>query len=133
MALTDPAEQEILRYLFGRVSFNPPPIWYIGLSTTPINDDFTGVTEPSGGNYARVGVSNDTNSWTFSAGQITNGTIIQFPIPSASWGDISYFFMADTATASGTPRLRGSISPSQTIEANAQPKFDTGTLAIQLD
>ncbi len=79
MALTDSTEKEILRYLFGRIPFTPPPLYYAGVSSTAINEDSTGATEPSGGGYTRIAIPNiDGVGFNFSGGQITNGTQVSF-------------------------------------------------------
>jgi len=129
-AATDSQELAILRALFGRRTLSPPPIYYVGLSSTEINEDGSGKTEPSDVAYARVAVANEPNSFTESAGQMANGTIIQFPTATASQ-TLNYWFMADHLTA-GTIHFKGSINPSQTLSANQQARFAAGDLVISL-
>ena len=130
MALTDSTEAEVLKYLFGRIPFTPPPTYYVGLSSTQVNEDGSGVTEPSSGGYARVAIPNTTVGFTFSGGQITNGTQIAFPTATASWGqqvEIEFF----DQSSGGTVKMRGSLSPVQTIDTNQRIYFDPGDLSIQ--
>lgn len=133
MALTDYEEGRILKFLFGNVPFTVPPVYYVGLSSTPVQEDGTGATEPSGMNYSRVAVANLTTSFTYLGNQITNaGTPIIFPTASASWGQMNYAVIFDMSSG-GTPSLSGSLSPSQTIDTNQRLQFSQGDMVITLD
>lgn len=133
MALTDYEEGRILKYLFGQVPFTPPPVYYVGLSSTPVLENGTGASEPSGGNYSRVAVANLTTSFTYSSNQITNaGTAVIFPTASASWGQQNYVAFFDQATG-GTVNISGSLSPSQTIDVNQRLQFSAGDMVISMD
>lgn len=132
MALTDSTEAEVLQYLFGRISFVPPPLYYAGLSSTVVNENGTGATEPSGGAYARVAIPNSTVGFTFSGGQILNGTQIAFPTATAPWSQQNYILFFDQATG-GTVKMRGSLSPAQTIDTNQKVFFDPQDLVLTLD
>lgn len=133
MAFTDYEEGRILKYLFGQVPFTPPPVYYIGLSSTPILENGTGASEPSGGNYSRVAVANLTTAFTYSNNQITNaGTAIIFPTATASWGQQNYVAFFDQPTG-GTVSVSGSLSPSQTIDVNQRLQFSQSDLIISMD
>lgn len=134
MAFSNPYEEAVLRFVFGRRSFTVPPTYYAGLSSTPPNEDgLTGITEPSGGNYSRVAIPNDAvNGFTFTAGQITNGTQISWPLSTAPWGEQTYVFFSDQPTG-GTVGPRGSLSPAQTIDSNQRFYMDPGDLSMTLD
>lgn len=132
MSFVDYLELKTLDYLFGNVAFTPASILYVGLSTTAINDDGTGATEPSSGGYARVAVPNNSAGWSAaSGGQKTNGTAIIFPTASAAWGNVTYFFISD-ASSGGNYYVAGSISPSQTVNQNDSPRFTSGDLTLSL-
>jgi hypothetical protein len=93
-----------------------PATWYVGLSTTTPNEDGTGFTEPVGGSYARVAVTNNTTNWpaaTTSSGVTSkaNGTVIQFTNPTGT-----YFNPLDA-----------SISPKS---GNSPVQFDVGALVL---
>lgn len=133
MSLTDSTEKEVLRYLFGRIPFTPPPLYYAGVSSTDINEDGTGATEPSGGNYSRVAIPNiDGVGFNFSGGQITNGTQVSFPTASAAWGQQNFIAFFDQSTG-GTVKMRGSLSPAQTILTNERMFFDPQDLVLTLN
>lgn len=132
MSFTDYEEKNILQKVYGNVNFTPPSVYYFGLSSTPIGDDGTGATEPTDPNYARVGVANGTFSFVYSANQITNGTVIQFPSPSSDMPEMRYLFISDQLSG-GNIRNMGSLSPSQTLAAGQQLRFDVGDLVLTLD
>jgi len=124
----------ILQNLFGRVSFTPVATMYIGLSTTNPGTSGTGITEPSGGSYARVAVTNNTTNWVLDSGGaalIDNGAQIDFPESSASWGTITHIFIADALT-SGNILYYGTLSTSRAIATATTIYFPIGALDITL-
>jgi hypothetical protein len=122
----------ILDYVFGNTAFSPAGPLYVGLSSTNIADDGSGITEPSGGGYARVGVANNTNAWANTvAGVKTNGTAIGFPVSTAPWGGVSYFFISD-AGSGGNVYAKGSVTPAQTISTSQRLTFAVGDMSLSL-
>jgi hypothetical protein len=74
----------------------------MGLSTTTIQNDGSGATEPStsGTAYARVAITNNKTNWgTASAASLSNAVAVTFAESTASWGTITYVFLAAGATA----------------------------------
>lgn len=132
MSFTDYQEKFILQHAYGNVTWTPPSVYYFGMSSTPISDGGTGATEPTDVNYARVGVANGTFSFLYQAGQIVNGTAIQFAAPAADMPEQKYLFISDAPTG-GNMRNVGSLSPSQTLQAGQQLRFDIGDLVLTLD
>lgn len=132
MSASDHVENMVLKLMFGRVAATFPPTYYFGLSATPIEDDGSGISEPSGGNYSRVAYPNTPDLFSFPGGAATNGTAIQFPTSSLSWGAANYWFCSDMSS-SGTMHFRGSINPAQTINSGERPYFEVGSLTISMD
>ena len=132
MAASDYVETIIQKLMFGRVPATFPPTYYYGLSSTPIADDGSGITEPSGGGYTRVSYPNTSDLFSFPGGAAANGTAIQFPTASLSWGGANYWFSSDMSSG-GTMHFRGSINPAQTINAGDRPYFEIGSLTITMD
>jgi len=100
MSMTNYITDALLNYLFRASSFTPASTFYVGLSTTLIDE--TGVvSEPSGGQYARQPITRASASWTDpgSVHYITNSTVINFPESTASWGTIKAIFLADASTS----------------------------------
>jgi hypothetical protein len=136
MGAVDVQERAIADSQFGGgVTTWAPATWYVALSTTTPNDDGTGFTEPVGGAYARVAVTNNATNWpaaTTSSGVTTkaNGTVIQFTNPTGTWGVITYWGLF-TASSGGTAvyfnPLDASISPKS---GNSPVQFDIGALAL---
>lgn len=132
MSFTDFQEKLILQHAYGNVTWTPPSVYYFGLSNTAISEAGTGATEPTDVNYQRVGVANGTFSFLYQAGQIVNGTVIQFPAMAADAPEMKYIFISD-ASSGGNMRNVGSLSPSQTLLAGQQLRFDNGDLIMTLD
>jgi hypothetical protein len=136
-SFNDYLELKVLDHLFGDTAYTAPGDLYVGLSTTPISEDGTGISEPVGGNYARVEVTNNTTNWpnaTQVAGLGTkqNGAAVTFAQASASWGQIVDFFMADAAT-SGNILCYGSLDIAKTIDEDDTAEFPIGGITITLD
>jgi len=98
---SDYFEDKVIGYLFGNVSYSLPATYYLGLWTTTLSDTSTGSTagEPSGGSYARVGVTNNSSNFdAASAGATANTNLVTFPMASASWGTVTYVGITDAST-----------------------------------
>jgi hypothetical protein len=100
MAVVISKANTILDLLFGQTAFSNLSTMYMGLSSTTIQNDGTGATEPSGGAYARVAITNNKTNWgTASAASLSNAVAVTFTESTASWGTITYVFLAAGATA----------------------------------
>ena len=116
---------------FGNITFTVPTTVYFGLSTSPINFDGTGATEPSGNNYSRVAVANNKTTWGNSANGILSNLIqIIFPQSSGSWGTITNILLADASIA-GNILYYDVLSPSRSVAASTTVLFDIGAVIIQ--
>jgi hypothetical protein len=117
---------------FGGTSYSQPVTYYFGLSTTTIQIAGTGATEPSGGNYARVAFTNNKTNWgTASNAALTNSSAVTFPESSASWGTITYVFMADALTA-GNIWWFDALSPSRSVASATTVLFAIGAITVQM-
>lgn len=131
--MSDYLENAVLNMLFGNTAYTVPVTLYVGLSTTAINDDGTGITEPVGNNYARVAVTNTTVSWnTSTAGTLSNKIRFEFPKATASWGIITYMFIADAATE-GNILVLGKLTEDKAVGTNDTIAFDPGDMVFTLD
>ena len=113
---------------------------YVGLSTAACSDSSVG-TEVSGGSYARVSVARSLAAWagTQSAGstsassgtggQTSNNATITFPTPSAGWGTVTHFFIADASSGNNIVICQ-SLTTSKTINSGDTVTFPAGTLTI---
>ena len=117
----------------GGVAFTPATTYYFGLSTTTINIDGTGATEPSGGAYARVALTNDKTSWTTASnGALTNSVAVTFAESTASWGTITYVGMWDALTG-GNLWWYDALSPTRTVASATTVLFAIGSITVQFN
>lgn len=134
MAATDARERSIADSQFGGGATTwAPATWFLGLSTTTPNGDGTGFTEPVGGSYARVSITN--NATNFPVASTSSGTTSKasgiaftFANPTGTWGIVTYwgFF---TASSGGTPEYTGQLDTPITIKnGNTPVQFDIGQL-----
>ena len=133
MAITYYSANKILDRNFGITAYSPPATMYFGLSTTTIQIDGTGATEPSDGNYARVGITNDKTSWgTASNGALTNSVAVTFPESTASWGTITHVFISD-ASSGGNIWWFDTLSPSRQVQSSTTVLFVIGSITVQMN
>ncbi len=123
-------ENEILDHLFGKGTYTPPTI-YVGLSAADPGDDGSGLSEPSGGAYARVATAG--TDWNAAGGgALDNTNAIEFPEATASWGTITHFALFDAASG-GHLLAHGSLTISKTVSVGDTASFAAGALDVTLD
>lgn len=107
--------------------------FYVGLSSTMPSQDGSGVSEPKGGNYARVEID------AFSTPE--NGTVksmkaIQFPRSSAQWFSVDnkarYWVIFDGNTSGAKLLSAGELDAPRVIDNNTQVTITAETLSITL-
>jgi len=141
MSFGNDLREDLLDLVFAGEAYTPASNFQIALSTTAINDDGTGITEPVGNNYSRVTVPNDLTNWpvaTTTDGGTPNGTTtkingedIEFPVATGTWGTITHFAVYDDAA---TPNFLGwgSIVTPRTIEEDDIALFQEESIEITL-
>lgn len=126
-------ENELLDHVWGAAAYTAPATLYLALSTADPTDDGSGIAEPSGGSYARLGVANNLTNWPGAvAGSKSNGTDMQFVTATASWGVISHMAIFDAASG-GNMLAHAALTSSKTIDNGDTVIFETGNLTITLD
>lgn len=132
MAITFYSANRVLDFNFGGTSYSQPATYYFGLSTTTINIDGTGATEPSGGAYARVALTNNKTNWgNASNASLTNSTAVQFIESTTSWGTITYVGMWD-ASSSGNIWWFDALSPARTVASATTVLFAISAITVQM-
>jgi hypothetical protein len=143
-ALTDYAENKLVDAVLRGQALGAPATMYVALYTTCPTDSTAG-TEVSGGSYARVAVTSSLTNWagTQSAGSTTassgtggttsNNGVITFPAPTANWGVVACWGLADALT-SGNLWIYATLTQSKTINnGDAAPSFAAGAATFQID
>lgn len=129
----DYLENELLDHVFGAAAYTAPGTLYLALSTTNPLDDGSGINEPSGGSYARLGVANNLTNWPAAAGgSKSNGQDFTFVTATASWGVIAYMAIFDAVTG-GNMLAHAALTSSKTIDNGDTVIFETGNLTVTLD
>lgn len=129
--LTTYGTNALCDHLSGKATFTTPNNMYIGLSKTTISADGTGITEPSGGAYARYAMPKDT-SWTAaSGGMFQNVSDLVYPTATASWGTIVALFLADASTG-GNIIAFAPLEVSKAIDSGDTAKFIAGSVVFAL-
>jgi len=132
-SFSDFLENELLDHVFGKAAYSAPATLYVGLSSTNPGDNGSGITEPSGGAYARVSSTNNLTNWpAASGGAKANGTALAFPTATASWGTVGWFFISNAASG-GNMLGHAALTSSKTIDSGDTTSFAIGELDITLD
>lgn len=122
---------KILDRYFGNISDTVATNLYIGLSTTAINADGTGATEPSGGNYARVLIANNKVSWGNASSAVLSNLIeVSFPESTTSWGTITHVFLSDSI--GGQPIYFDALTTPRQVQSQTTLIFAIGTIQIRM-
>lgn len=121
-ALSDYLKNKLADFSLGGVSYSPPGTVYVAAYTTAPTSAGGGV-EVSGNAYARVALTNDSTNWPNASGGVkSNGTIIQFPEATGSWGTIVAFGIFD-ASSGGNLLFFGALTSSKSISTAEQLYF----------
>lgn len=132
MPITYTQANKLLDYNFGSTAYTLPENYYIALSTTAIQADGTGCTEPSGNSYARVQVPNNKTQFSVSQnGILKNLEQIQFPESTGNWGTIINIAIFDAPT-DGNLLYYDSLTESRTVESQTTLLFVPNSITIQL-
>lgn len=135
MPFNDFLRNSVLNNVFGATAFTPSATLYLGLSTAPIADDGTGVTEPGGGGYARLEVTNNKTNWSTATGadnRVNNLIELTFPEATGAWGTVTHFFLSDAATG-GNILVSGALSATKTLDVGDVARFSPGNISIAID
>ncbi len=129
-SFSDYWENAVLDHLFGKGNYSPPTV-FVGLSTSNPGEDGAGLSEPTGGNYARVPTA--ASDWNIASnGTLTNAGLIAFDEATSSWGTLTHFALFDAVSA-GHFVAYGSLATSKTIGNGDVARFNPGGLSITLD
>lgn len=141
MSFSNYTAQALLNSLFGKTSalgaLGSAPTVYIGLSSTTPNETGTGITEPSGGAYARKSTS--TSDWNAATSAdpsvVTNATVQAFPAATADWvsaANLTHFVLYDAPT-SGNVLGSGALTVAKSVLNGDTLSFAIDDLTISLD
>jgi hypothetical protein len=136
LGATDSRERAIADSQFGGGATTwAPSSWFLGASITTPATDGSGFTEPTGGAYARITITNNATNFpaaTTTAGTTTktNGTAFVFANPTGTWGLLTYFGFF-TALTGGTPEYWFKLDANITVQnGNTPVQFDIGQLIM---
>lgn len=142
-SMSDYLENKLVDHVFRATAYTAPATVYVGLGTAACSDSSFG-TEATGGSYARVAITSATTAWkgthgtttgasSGTGGTISNAAAITFPAPTANWGVVTHYFIADAATA-GNLLVCQALTTSKTINnGDAAPSFAIDAQTLQID
>lgn len=133
--MAGPTNTEEAALLDGRL--NAVTLW-LGVSSTTPAETGSGVTEPSGGAYARVEVNGAGGAWSAAvAGAPTekaNAATLSFPQASAAWAggvNLTHLVLYDAASG-GTLRYFAAMTTPKPVLQGDTLSVAAGALKVQL-
>ncbi len=136
MSLVDATENALLDHFLGGPDYTRLATVYLALSTTTPTDAGGNFTEPTGGSYARVAITNNaTNFPAASGGAKSNGVKFSFPTATADWSsgaNMTYIGLFDAATA-GNLIAYGAITTPKAVLNGDTAEVAIGDLDVTMD
>ena len=124
-SLSDYLEIALLDHVFTAGTYTPPSI-FIALSTADPTEGGGGLTEPSGGSYARVAHA----SWNAATARaISNNGTITFTQATGSWGTITHYAIMDAIT-DGSMLAYGSLAINKSVVSGNTPSIATTEIVV---
>lgn len=129
--ITTTQANAVLDALLGTTGLLPGTV-YVGLLLAQPNPDGSGVSEPSGGSYARQAVTNNATEWPAAVGRAkTHANNIVFPAATANWGTITHFGIFD-AVSGGNVRIYGALDVARIVNNTDQYRFLAGVTPLRV-
>lgn len=130
MSFSDYWEVEILDHLFMKGAYGPLVNIFVGLSTADPLDDWSGIAEPVGGNYARTSTAGA--DWNAAAGgSIDNANAIIFAAATGAWGLCGWVVLFDLI-AGGNGLASGALTLAKNVNNGDTARFAAGNLICTL-
>lgn len=141
-AATNHAENKIADGLFRTTVLTRPATWYVVLFTGAAGETGGGTeVSTSGTAYARVGLASSNANWfgthgtttgdsSGTGGAIANAVPITFATPTANWGNVTHWGLADASTG-GNLWFQSPLTAARNILlGDGAPVFPAGSLVV---
>jgi len=132
---SDYLENALLNNHFNAGTLTIPASIHLSLHTATVTDAGTGAeVSTTGTAYARLAVVRNTTNFptaTGTTGVISNGTLLQWAVATASWGTLTAFGIWDATTA-GNLLYWGDLTATKVIDNGDRFEFPIGNLTITL-
>ncbi len=132
-SLSDFAENALLKHLLLEAAYTPAATLYLGFSTADPTDAATGAAAnevANSGSYARTAIA-------FAAAAsraIAQTGAVVMPLATGSWGTVTHWFIADTATyGAGNVVAHGAFTTSFAVVAGNQRTVASGQVVVSFN
>lgn len=139
-AFSDYVENKAVDFIFRAQTWTAPPTLHFFLSTSACSDSSFG-TEVTGGSYQRAAVAaslanfagtqsaGSTTASSGAGGQTSNNNAINFVTPTAGWGTVTHWGIAD-ASSGGNVYICAALTQSKTINTGDSVSFAAGAAVV---
>jgi hypothetical protein len=123
----------ILGLRLGNRSADSVNTWYVGVSTTSISEDGSGISEPSDSNgYHRVAIQNNSSNFTSPANMtVKNTNPIVFDEVTADCGTVTDIFLSDVETG-GKAAYYGKFTIPRPMPAQSNLTINAGDASFKI-
>lgn len=124
---------KILGMRLGNRSADSVTTWYVGVSTTSISDDGSGISEPSPTNgYKRVAIQNNSSNFTAPANMtVKNTNPIVFDEVTADCGTVTDIFLSSSETG-GKASYYGKFTIPRPMPAQSNLTINAGDASFKI-
>jgi hypothetical protein len=136
-AVSTAATNLLLKGYFGSLKITgTPATLYVGVSgTTPSMTAgvISGVTEPSNGSYARVGVTNNDTYWAVASREASNVSDVTFVEATAEWDQHAKYWVLFDASTAGNIVAFGDITSEKIVYSGVTLVLDAGECVVAVN
>jgi len=132
MNLSDFLEAALLDHTFRGTAYTAPGTIYVALSTADPTENGSGLAEPSGAGYARLGIATGSAQWTRSGNTVTNVNDHSFAQATGAWGTLTHWALFDAATG-GNMLAHGQLPDSKSPVDGDTPTIKAGDISVTLN
>lgn len=124
---------KLLGLRLGNRSADTVDTWYVGLSTTSISEDGSGISEPSGDNgYRRVSITNNSSNFTAPENlTVKNANPIVFDEVTADCGTVTDIFLSSSPTG-GKAAYYGKFTIPRPMPAQSNLTINAGDASFKI-
>jgi hypothetical protein len=130
-SITDFLETELLDHVFNNAAYTAPTNLYLALCTADPTDAATGASMnevANSGSYARTAITFGNAA----SRRVTQDADVDFPAATGSWGTVTHWAIADSAThGAGNVLAHGALGESKSVVSGNSPTVASGELYVE--
>lgn len=115
----------------GKAAYTMPTAAYLALFTASPTDTGLLTNEVAGSPYARVEITSKMSSFDLTTGAAVNTSDVDFGVPAANWGIVTYVGVLDAATSGNMLYYEALPTPRSVTTGSRRVIFSAGQVQIR--